>query len=220
MFQQILNSVMNLYRRRTVTPLDRLERLYKPYYPRILQVAQSHDAPNQPPHLKYGEIYTESFSDLLQMLNPTKGERFCDLGSGSGKAVLTALITTAITEAYGYEWNSDLIEISKAVTKRCPLVFKEFTNKKAEFICQDFTLLESLKDFQIIYVTATCFWGDAWTRLCALLETLPTNARVCITSRELESNSFEKIDETDLSMSWGVATVYLYKKMERESITQ
>jgi trans-aconitate methyltransferase len=210
MFQEFLTWVINYYRKQSKRPLDLLETLYKPFYPRIIIAAKAQDEPGQPAHLKYGEIYTDSFAEILKLLNPKKSDLFCDLGSGSGKAVLTALITTPIGSAVGYEINPELVSISEDVAKKSAIVFPELQHKTATFHCQDFHELKDLSAFRIVYVAATCFWGEHWSHLLTLLDTLPEGAVVILTSRELSSKHFQKMTETKLSMSWGVATVWVY----------
>ena len=53
--------------------------------------------------IQYGEIATRAFVTALEWCRPSAGDTFIDLGSGTGKAVLTAAAHTAFSSATGVE---------------------------------------------------------------------------------------------------------------------
>ena len=53
--------------------------------------------------IQYGEIDVTSFSHVLRWMNPQPGENFYDLGSGTGKAVITAAALYPLGSATGIE---------------------------------------------------------------------------------------------------------------------
>ena len=60
----------------------------------------------------YGEVSAEGFAEILQLVQPHAGEVFVDLGSGTGKAVLTAAALHPFAKAVGVEFVAALHEAS------------------------------------------------------------------------------------------------------------
>merc|ERR1719191_1491924 len=54
-------------------------------------------------HATYGEFHAEGVSALLDALNVTGDDVFCDLGSGTGKVVMQAFLERRTREAIGVE---------------------------------------------------------------------------------------------------------------------
>ena len=71
--------------------------------------------------IQYGEIKPSSFARVLSWMEPKKGERFYDLGSGTGKAVLTAAALYPLGAATGIEIQSTLHSAALAARTRLSL---------------------------------------------------------------------------------------------------
>jgi len=62
--------------------------------------------------LTYGEVAPSSFATVLNWIRPVAGEHFVDLGSGTGKAVLTAAILHPFGAAIGVEIQQALHDVA------------------------------------------------------------------------------------------------------------
>ena len=67
--------------------------------------------------IQYGEVSAASFARCLEWVTPVAGEVFYDLGSGTGKAVLTAAALHPLAAAYGIEIQPRLHEAALAARR-------------------------------------------------------------------------------------------------------
>jgi hypothetical protein len=164
----------------------------------------------------HGEIIFSSFSDILAFVKPKKNEIFYDLGCGGGKAIFTAALLYPDIIVRGVESLPPLYDLCQSL--QCSLVkmmrdsqyFKHHP-LNVEFISGDLTAID-FSEANIVYLNVTCFDSDIWERICEKLEALPVNARVIITSKYLNSENFDLIDQQSHLMSWGMNTVNIYLK--------
>ena len=88
----------------------------------------------------YGAVKCRRLFNFFKEIELDKYERFIDLGSGDGRAVI---IASLFTDATGIEFDEDLVELSEKTAK------KVYT--KCKFICGDF-LKEDLTKYDFIFI--------------------------------------------------------------------
>ena len=69
--------------------------------------------------IQYGEVSTSAFAEALAWMNPNPGESFIDLGSGTGKAVLTAAAAYSLASATGVQILRPLHDAAVSALGRC-----------------------------------------------------------------------------------------------------
>ncbi|HSW70904.1 MAG TPA: hypothetical protein VLH77_02870, partial [Gammaproteobacteria bacterium] len=122
----------------------------------------------------YGEIDFLSFILLLEKVNPPAGTVFYDLGSGSGKAVLTAALCYDFDKACGIEllpglFNLSNLQINKAKTL-VRLSDRKYTDlylrrvAAIHFVNANFLDCE-FSDGDLVFINATCLSYSAWGAL-------------------------------------------------------
>lgn len=167
--------------------------------------------------LTYGEVAFYSFVRILELVSPQPGEVFYDIGSGSGKAVFIAGLVFELAKARGIEKLDSLYELSNSLVAKLatlPESKELLPHQKTEisFIHADFVNVD-FSDADIVYVSATCFYGPIWDNLMIKLLQLKRGSRVIIVSRKLEIGGYEFKQSPQMLMSWGLATAFIYERI-------
>jgi hypothetical protein len=161
----------------------------------------------------YGEIDFESFIALLSHCKPNANTVFYDLGSGVGKAVLACAMVFNVKKSCGIEWFENLHQCAEHQRKR----LSELPNyhQKSKTICfQQGNFLEaSLLDANLVFINASCFFGDFWMKLSQQLEQLPQDTLVLSTSKRLQSKAYKHLETIPIRMSWGIVNVYVQQRI-------
>lgn len=161
----------------------------------------------------YGEIEFIPFIALLSLCHPNKNTIFYDLGSGTGKAVFACSMVFNVKKSVGVEIFKNLY--FAAITQQ-QMLLKEvcYTNnaRNISFINDDFINL-NFPDATIIFINATGFFGDVWATISNKLDILTEKVTIITTSKKLLAKSFQVEKETKVTMSWGVVTAYIHKKI-------
>lgn len=140
---------------------------------------------------------------VLEAVQPKLGEKFVDIGSGTGKAVLLAAALHPLRSCVGIE----IVEPLHAVAVRAKEAFfqklrelsQQGSSKReagstaahdSEASCQlilgdCFDHTDEWRDADILYLPCTCFTEEMMQRLLALAATWKPTARVIATSRLL-----------------------------------
>ena len=161
----------------------------------------------------YGEICPEAFVAILSMVNANAATVFYDLGSGSGKAVLLAAMVFGVKKSVGIELFAQLNEAAALQLQR----LKRYPNYQSQaeqvhFICGDYLALP-FADADVVFISATALFGDAWQRLNQRLEELQDSALVITTTKALISPQFRVERQTRAQMSWGVVRVFIHRRV-------
>lgn len=160
----------------------------------------------------YGEIDILNFIYILDKLKPSTEDVFYDLGSGAGKAVLTAALTFPFKAAIGIEIVPELITLSKSRLARYHAQsFDRLSHCQIQFIKGDF-LEFSLTHATIVFVNATAFSKDFWQSVLQKLIELPENTRVIVNTHTLPTQYFSLISQSYEIMSWGLTSVHIYQR--------
>lgn len=176
--------------------------LYKQSNPYLIaKEAQNH---YQGDSLTYGEISLCALLDLLALIKPTVNDRFYDLGSGSGKAVVTVKLRYPKMDVVGIERVQALHFLAEEIGQSIP-------PPHAKFLCEDF-LTTDLGDATILLINATAFLPDVWEPLLVKLLALKAGTKIILTSKQLPHEAFIAHFGALEKMSWGHANTFIYEK--------
>jgi precorrin-6B methylase 2 len=133
--------------------------------------------------IQFGEVRVESFLTALGWLSPQPGESFVDLGSGTGKAVLTAAAAYPLAAADGVELLRPLHDAGAAALERCR---SSLRTPNVNLTCAD-ALEYPWSTYDLVFVTLTCFTDEMVERVRATASKLRKGARLLVTSRPLDN---------------------------------
>ena len=166
----------------------------------------------------YGEVNFRSISYILLYLSYKYGIKegyFFDLGSGTGRAVIGAALTYPFSKYIGIELLETLYKASIEIKQ---LFEKDYNNDKKpdiEFINGDF-LKQDLSKSSVIFINSTTFsdkllgdLADKFNNECAQ-GCLVVNTTMELS--KLDKNKWEFLPYFRRYMSWGIATVNVYKR--------
>ncbi len=166
----------------------------------------------------YGEIDFLSFYTILERTAPSIQDVFYDLGSGSGKAVLSTMLFFNVNKSIGIELLPPLYEQSNTQLEKTTQRFQQHDLEKeylpqmgrVQFINDSF-LHYDFGDADIIYVAATCLTDATWNELISKMTRLKPGSRIIVTTRTIHHDQFESIYQGIELMSWGLCPVRIYK---------
>lgn len=184
--------------------------LYQPVNGYLLskQDRQQQDAPS----LIYGEIEFIPFIALLSLIDVQQDSVFFDLGSGSGKAVISCAMVFQPQKAIGIEKLERLFHVSEQLRNQLHSIeaYKDCASR-IQFLHQDF-LNASLEEASHIFINASAFFGEMWHEIEKKLNPLPHLQWIITTTRPLKLENFECIRTTEVAMSWAVVTAYIHQR--------
>lgn len=196
--------------------IDKHEAVYEQLYHQIngfeksKQARQHHDELA----LTYGEIQFQSFIALISLCKPVATTIFYDLGSGTGKTVISAAMVFPLKKSIGIECLKTLDDIAKKI-KQDLISINDYKDKKSVIQFQHNDFLEcDWDDGTLIFINSTTIIGALWAQLLVKLERLQQNTIVITTTKSIPLESFQLIYCTDVLMSWGIVTAYIHKKTE------
>lgn len=202
------------------TIFDILDQLYAPYPQSVfkeLSREQMQISTEVKKTLVYGEL---TFASLCFVL--TEALRHClepsitfyDLGSGSGRQVLTAsLYEPRVTVAKGIEIIPKMHEIACAAQERLEAEFLpafKHSPKLVEFICADIFQID-WSDANVVLLNSTCFTRDMLHTLEQNgLQSLKPGSVIVTLSKKLTHEKFYEVAVHERRMSWGTTQVNFY----------
>lgn len=133
--------------------------------------------------LQYGEIDPSAFARALDWVAPRDGEDFWDLGSGTGKAALTA----AVLFPFGHVRGVEILEPLHAAAERAraALPASALRSRELSLLCGDAFAQPWTENAGIVFCTLTCLTDETIAELESACERLPRGARLIVTTREL-----------------------------------
>jgi precorrin-6B methylase 2 len=171
----------------------------------------------------YGEIEFISYTEILNKVAPQKNEVFCDLGSGAGKAVLTAALNFDLAQSIGVELLPGLCELANKKVHEARSMLKSGYEKIEKDCLRKLATIkifnQDLLNFDIshcdiVFINATCFHYSLWDKIQEKLLTLKAGSRVICTSKKIQKDIFKSLHEQRELMSWGMNSVNIYKKIQ------
>lgn len=172
----------------------------------------------QDENFTYGEIDCLAFMTLLEQTHPQSGDIFFDLGSGSGKAVMTAALAFDFDQSIGVELLPGLCELARqriqkaaSLITTCPDILASRL-QRIQIINQDFMQIDLTK-CTILFVNATCLSDTIWKNLQQHFLQLPVGSRVIVTTKEIILDVFQLTSQSRTLMSWGLNTTRIYVRI-------
>eukprot|EP01031_Cornospumella_fuschlensis_P037306 gene37306-45293_t len=178
--------------------------------------------------LTYGEVVDmQLVHEVLKILkednliNESNTDCFYDLGSGSGKMVIAAALTQTFRHCVGLEILASLHDIASQVGTSYSHFLSENTNGKAystvEFHQSDILDLAA-HDWTkagCLYINSTCFDDVLMQRLQEIATEHMRSGSIIITLSAFWANKkvFEFIREIRHEMSWGMADIFIQRKL-------
>lgn len=166
----------------------------------------------------YGDITPECTHQMLTACNAKPGERFYDLGSGTGKAVILASLLFDLAACKGVELVEELHNGSKLALDRyrkhvMPLLPSHKTTMDVDFVHGN-TKEHDWSDADIVYTHCTCYGPDLMEAITRKAEMLKPGARIVTVSKGLhESPHITLAGSAPCQMAWGSATLYFYHRI-------
>jgi SAM-dependent methyltransferase len=188
--------------------------------------------------LRYGEIEYWSFVSILQRSLPRTGERFYDLGSGTGRAVLVASLMQLFSATVGIELLPSLHHAahhnSQLLSHRYPSFIPSPTStttlsghhsdatpslssmmKGIQFVNDDFFNVD-WSSGDVVFIASTAFPPPLMTRIADAALLLKTGSRIITLSVPLPTSPtnatgvapFRVVAQDKYRMSWGNVTVF------------
>ncbi len=201
---------MRQFKNRTKRIVSALEKAYARVNPYQISQRARQQQQLACPALVYGEINLYALAELLLLVKANSHDIFYDLGSGDGKAVLLAALLFAFEKACGIEYLKPLWQVSLNMKQQLELHF----NKKLAVAFSHADMFQSnISEASIVFVNATGLYDENWQAAVSTLKTLKPNTRIIITSKQLPNSDFLLITRGLWLMSWGMSSVYLYRKL-------
>ncbi len=191
-------------------------------------------------NLVYGEVSFESLATVIWRLSddfinrPTSGSAdeseqfnfpatFVDLGSGTGRAIFACSSILNFSDFVGIEILEGLHEAAGLVhakfknefltSKKIPAhqKFQNFRFEHDSFLQFDWSAAD------IVFANSTCFEDELMTELAERATKLRPGAYFISLTKRLMSPQFKLISSTQYTMSWGIATVHVHRRIETKS---
>ena len=200
-----------LWRWRNSLSLNKKKQFFKELFQDVngFQLSKQARRKNDEMALTYGEIQFESFVALLCQIELNANSIFCDLGSGTGKAIIACSLVFDIKKCIGIELLTPLHEAAMQVKNKLNQI-DGIKAHKIEYINADF--MENMpEDITIVFINASAFFGEMWQKIVERLERLPHLQHI-ITTKPIESHTFEVCHHSLITMSWGLVDATIYRK--------
>jgi SAM-dependent methyltransferase len=164
----------------------------------------------------YGEVSPEAIQVIIEKTEARPGEVFCDLGSGTGKAVILAAAMHPFAKSVGIDLLYELTEAANQVASRYheqvrPQLGDSWANQEVEFLTGDIFATD-WRQSDVVFSHCTCFDEDLMQRLTNSCLHLKPGSRVVTVTKGLRSDEFELYHSQPQRMGWGDATMFFYRR--------
>mmetsp|Transcript_15283 Transcript_15283/g.29372 ORF Transcript_15283/g.29372 Transcript_15283/m.29372 type:complete len:178 (-) Transcript_15283:373-906(-) len=155
---------------------------------------------------------------------PVSGGVFYDLGSGSGRCVVSAaLLLPQFTKVCGIEILQGLADLAIEVNtlykheiqSKLPEEYKE---QKVSFVVDDI-LNADWSDADVVLVNSTCFSQQLFEKLQSRAARLVRAGALIITLTHQfhDTQAWEILEETERRMSWGTAKMFVHRRNQHRA---
>ncbi len=160
----------------------------------------------------YGEIKHAALAKLLDYLSLKEKDVFYDFGSGVGKVVIQAALSTPVKKAIGVELSKTRhLEAQTALARAA--AFDPSLKNKVILRNEDIMKVD-ISDATVIYSCSTAFSVKFMKELCQRLAQFRHHFRLVSLQELPEEKDFELLDTLKLDMSWLRSTpVHIYKRI-------
>lgn len=175
----------------------------------------------------YGEVTYEGMKKILSYLQNNFNEEnenktFLDLGSGIGRAVVSAALIGNFRKSVGVEILENLHLMSTTVKELYDLYALQgqipFKNKKdfpqIEFIREDFHKID-YSSFDVVFTNSTCWSEKMLKDISKTLLNLKKDSIVINTDHNIcfDNKTWMRLKPLQINMSWGIAKTFICKKI-------
>jgi len=181
--------------------------------------------------LTYGEIDFASIAEVFRFINieyglfQNKGGVFYDLGSGTGKGVLTACLLHEFDKCVGIELLEGLYETSLHLKEIYDNEFSNVMNdnhqlfpftRKPEIILKSGDILEiDWSDGDLVLANSTCFSQKLMEDIAVRSKYLKVGSILITLTKSLpDTINWTLMKSIRKLMSWGPATVHIHRKLK------
>lgn len=185
----------------------------------------SHPSPDEARHyavpqrsLVAGEVEFAAFAALVSSLSVVPGERFLDLGSGLGRALVAWALLLPECTAAGIEIRPSLHDAAVSIVAG----LRESVRQRIHLHCGDCFECD-WGEASVILVNSTGFDDELMARVAAKLSGITPGTRIVTLSQPLPSPpgaaaecppaGLVLVSKALYRMTWGNATVHVYKRM-------
>ena len=167
--------------------------------------------------LTYGEVPLASLACMLaRHTRLSEHAVFADVGSGTGRGLIAALLCHSFARCVGVELLRSLHE-QALLTKAAYEQSSGVDGGVLRLVCGDFRACDEWLRADVVYVNSTCFDRPLMADLSAACERLPLGATVITQTHPLSSKHFVCSSVGAYEMSWGSADVFVQCKVQPSS---
>eukprot|EP01029_Cantina_marsupialis_P031383 TRINITY_DN9022_c0_g1_i1.p1 TRINITY_DN9022_c0_g1~~TRINITY_DN9022_c0_g1_i1.p1 ORF type:complete len:404 (+),score=149.41 TRINITY_DN9022_c0_g1_i1:109-1320(+) len=174
----------------------------------------------------YGEVGFRSFVEVLSKIITDHGSlpkdaKFCDLGSGTGRAVFIARFMYDFSYLVGIEYLETLHGTSMEVAQNFEDEFRSILNPSPEIDFINGSFIDyDWSDSDVVFANSTCFDDELMKQISSQAELLKAGSYLITFTKPLPSKKFERVFCERFNMSWGPATVYIHQKMSDDQVVE
>lgn len=160
--------------------------------------------------VQYGEIDAATFASALSRLSVREGETFVDVGSGTGKAVLTAAALYPLARATGVEIQEPLHDAAVAArdASRSALLTSDVRFRRGDAFAYDWP------GYDVVFVNAAVFTPEMVDLVNSGAERLKPGARLLISTRPLSAPVLRLLWQDKLKTGKGSLLFRAYERIE------
>ena len=159
----------------------------------------------------YGEITYASVRLLLDELRLTDKDVFYDLGSGVGKLVVQAFLSTPVKKSIGVELSSQRYNDSQKVYDKLLKEKLIQSGRTLRFYNKNIAEVD-LSDATVIFMCATCFPKELMQKMTDKFAGLQRSLRIVTLKRLSKNKTFDLVKTISLPMTWSSSSdLYFYE---------
>jgi hypothetical protein len=165
-----------------------------------------------------GEVEFDSFTEILNTLDlPKNGGTFVDLGSATGRAVLTARLTQDFDTCIGLEVLPNLHELALSAERLYDVqLLPKLIHPNVEFVYGDLTTWDWWSQATVVFSHNTCFDHEllgAMERKAKLLQSGSYYIVLAVIKEGAHlEDAFDLVEKKTYSMTWGTSPVYIFRR--------
>lgn len=165
--------------------------------------------------IQYGEVKPSSFAQVLAWLAPEPEDVFVDVGSGTGRAVLTSAALYPLGGAIGIEIQPNLHTAAMIAHTKLDWSAAATGAERVQFCLEDGLASGATwpASATLVFCTTTCFTDEMLATFTRLAARLRQGARVAITTRGFKGAPFELLQSGLLPYAKGALTFHIYRRI-------
>lgn len=164
----------------------------------------------------YGELPFKTWKEIVERANPKKDGVFFDLGSGTGRVVISSHMLFNFKKSIGVELLKGLhdkaCEINKIYeTEVKPRILEYVENRELQFLNKDIFDID-LREADFILMNHPFKDNGLFDNLEAkMIKELKSGSKIVTTIRALKNPAFKQLGSKKYNFSWGESTAYFHE---------